>query len=192
MQAVLLAGGKGTRLRPFTTRIPKPLLPLGDLPIVEVVIRQLAESGIKRIAITLGHLAHLFSATVGDGSRFGVEIAYFFEEEPLGTAGPLRLIPGLEDPFLVMNGDLLTTLQYNRLIGAHLESRASATIAVHRRQLKIDFGVIVTAPDGRLIDYQEKPEISYQISMGINVLSRHVSRSFRPAAGLTCPISCWP
>jgi len=139
---------------------------------VEVAIRQLAASGIKRIAITLGHLAHLFSATVGDGSRFGVEIAYFREEEPLGTAGPLRMIPDLDDSFLVMNGDVLTTLDYNRLISAHVESRASATIAVREREVKTDLGVIVTTPDGRLLDYQEKPVISFKISMGINVLSR--------------------
>jgi NDP-sugar pyrophosphorylase family protein len=171
MQGVILAGGQGTRLRPFTATIPKPLLPLGDLPIVEVVIRQLAASGIRRIAIALGHLAHLFTAVVGDGSRFGVEIHYFHEEQPLGTAGALRNIPELEGPFLVMNGDVLTTLDYNRLISTHIENVASATIAVRRRDVKIDFGVITATPDGKLEDYQEKPVISYKVSMGINVLS---------------------
>jgi NDP-mannose synthase len=110
MQAILLAGGKGTRLRPFTATVPKPLLPHGDLPIVEVVIRQLAAIGIRRIAIALGHMAHLFSATIGDGSRFGVAIEYFIEDEPMGTAGPLRLVRDLGDHFLVINGDPLTTL----------------------------------------------------------------------------------
>src|SRR5947209_2104568 len=124
MQAVLLAGGKGTRLRPYTATIPKPLLPLGDLPIVEVVIRQLAAAGITRIVITLGHLAHLFAATIGDGARLGVAIAYHVEEEPLGTAGSLRLVPGLGEDFLVMNGDLLTTLDYRSLIRAHREGEA--------------------------------------------------------------------
>jgi NDP-sugar pyrophosphorylase family protein len=172
MQAILLAGGKGTRLRPFTATIPKPLLPLGDVPIVEVVIRQLASRGITRIAISLGHLAHLFSAVIGDGSRFGVTIDYYIEEEPLGTAGPLRLIPNLGDDVLVMNGDLLTTLDYRHLIDTHLSRGAWATIAVRHREVKIDLGVVVASDDGRLVDYQEKPVIHYDVSMGINVVSR--------------------
>lgn len=172
MQAILLAGGKGTRLRPFTATIPKPLLPLGDVPIVEVVIQQLASRGIRRIAISLGHLAHLFSATIGDGSRFGVTIEYYIEDEPLGTAGPLRLIRDLGDHALVMNGDLLTTLDYLQLIQTHVTSGAWATIAVRRREVKIDLGVVITSEDGRLLDYQEKPVICYDVSMGINVISR--------------------
>jgi NDP-mannose synthase len=172
MQAILLAGGKGTRLRPFTATIPKPLLPLGDLPIVEVVIRQLASRGITRIAVSLGHLAHLFSATIGDGSRFGVTIDYYIEEEPLGTAGPLRLVRDLDEHVLVMNGDLLTTLDYRQLIQSHLAKNAWATIAVRRREVKIDFGVVVTSENDRLLDYQEKPVIFYDVSMGINIISR--------------------
>ncbi len=172
MQAVILAGGKGTRLRPFTATIPKPLLPLGDLPIVEVVIRQLAAANIRRITIALGHLAHLFVATLGDGARFGVTIEYAIEDDPLGTAGPLRLVRDLEDHLLVMNGDLLTTLDYNHLIRAHVESEAWATIAVRRREVRIDLGVVVATEDGRLLDYQEKPVIPLNISMGINILAR--------------------
>ncbi len=172
MQAILLAGGKGTRLRPFTVTIPKPLLPLGDVPIVEVVIRQLAARGIRRIAVSLGHLAHLFSATIGDGSRFGVTIEYHVEEQPLGTAGPLRLIRDVGENVLVMNGDLLTTLDYRELIEAHLRSGAWATIAVRRRDVKIDLGVVVTSGDGRLLDYQEKPVYPFDVSMGIYVISR--------------------
>lgn len=172
MHAVILAGGKGTRLRPFTVTIPKPLLPLGDLPIVEVVVRQLAAAGIRRIALAVGHLAHLFAATIGDGSRFGVEIEYHLEEKPLGTAGPLRRIPDLGEHCLVINGDLLTTLDYGDLIRVHVESRAWATIAVRRRAVTVDYGVVVADPEGRLLDYQEKPEIAYEVSMGVNVLSR--------------------
>jgi NDP-sugar pyrophosphorylase family protein len=173
MQAVLLAGGNGTRLRPFTATIPKPLLPLGDVPIVEVVIRQLAAAGIRRVAIALGRLGHLFSATLGDGARFGVTIAYYPEDEPLGTAGPLRLIGDLGDHFLVMNGDLLTTLDYRHLIDAHVAAHPWATIAVRRRDVKVDLGVVVTAEDGRLLDYREKPVIPCEVSMGINVLAKH-------------------
>jgi NDP-mannose synthase len=172
MMAVILAGGKGTRLKPFTMTIPKPLLPLGDVPILEVVLRQLAEEGIVRVVLTLGHMAHLFSASFGDGSRFGIRLDYRIEPEPLGTAGPLRLIDDLEDDFLVMNGDLLTTLSYGELISLHREHRAWGTIALHRREVKVDYGVVRTTPTGLLDEYIEKPTIPYDVSMGINVLSR--------------------
>jgi NDP-sugar pyrophosphorylase family protein len=184
---VLLAGGKGTRLRPFTATIPKPLLPLGDVPIIEVVIRQLAAAGISRITIALGHLGHLFSATLGDGSRFGVTITYYPEDEPLGTAGPLRRIAELGDPFLVMNGDLLTTLDYRHLIDAHLAGDPWATIAVRRRDVKVDLGVVVTAEDGRLLDYREKPVIPCEVSMGINVLAKRTIDLIPPKGKFDMP-----
>jgi len=187
ISAVVLAGGRGARLRPFTATIPKPLLPLGDLPIVEVVIRQLAAAGIRRITISLGHMAHLFTAVVGDGSRFGVAIDYSMEDEPLGTAGSLLQVPDPGDRFLVVNGDLLTTLDYRRLIQAHAETDAWAMIAVRRREVKIDFGVVLTAPDGRLLDYQEKPVIAYDVSMGINVLSRQCLALIPPGRKFDMP-----
>src|SRR5712692_2653984 len=112
MDAVILAGGRGTRLKPFTMTIPKPLLPLGDVPILEVVIRQLAAAGITRIVLSVGHMAHLFSALIGDGRRWGVAVEYSLEDTPLGTAGPVRLVKDLSDVFIVMNGDVLTTLDY--------------------------------------------------------------------------------
>src|SRR5215472_14164507 len=115
MLGLILAGGKGTRLKPFTMTIPKPLLPVGDIPIVEVVIRQMAAAGIKRIALALGHMAPIFTAFIGDGSRWGVEIEYCLEDEPLGTAGVLRLVRNPPQTILVMNGDLLTTLDYRAL-----------------------------------------------------------------------------
>jgi NDP-mannose synthase len=169
--AVLLAGGKGTRLKPFTMSIPKPLLPVGDVPIVEVVIRQLAAAGIKRIVITLGHLAPLFTAFLGDGERFGVRIEYCLEEEPLGTAGPLRLVPSLGDVVLVMNGDVLTTLDYRALLKAHADSGAAATIAVSRRDVFVDYGVVKADRANRLVGFDEKPTLGYDVSMGVNVLS---------------------
>lgn len=172
MMAVILAGGKGTRLMPFTMTIPKPLLPLGDMPILEVVIRQLASAGIMRIALTLGHMGHLYTAFIGDGSRWGVRIEYYFEDKPLGTAGSLRLVEDPGDTFLVVNGDILTTLNYQDLIATHIGHDAWGTIAVTRREVHIDYGVIVTTEDGFLGDYREKPTIQYEVSMGINVLSR--------------------
>jgi NDP-sugar pyrophosphorylase family protein len=172
MMAVILAGGVGARLKPFTMNIPKPLLPLGDVPILDVVIRQLAAAGIDRIVLTLAHMPYLFSAWIGDGQRFGVRIEYAIEETPLGTAGPLRAITGLEEDFLVMNGDLLTTLDYREVIRAHLDRAAWGTIALSRREVRIDYGVIVSDAAGLLEDYIEKPTLPYAVSMGINVLNR--------------------
>ncbi|MGH7259195.1 MAG: sugar phosphate nucleotidyltransferase [Nitrospiraceae bacterium] len=182
MVAVILAGGAGTRLKPFTVTIPKPLLPLGETPILEVVIRQLAAAGIDRIVVALGYMPYLFTASIGDGSRWGVPINYCVEEQPLGTAGPLRLVKNLGEHFLVMNGDLLTTLDYRKLIAAHTDRRAFGTIAVSKRQVRIDYGVIVPGSGGLLKGYHEKPTLDYAVSMGINVLSRE-ALAFIPAAG---------
>lgn len=170
--AVILAGGKGARLRPFTLTIPKPLLPLGDVPILEVVLQQLARAGIQRVVLALGHMAHLFIASVGDGSRFGLQIEFCQEEEPLGTAGPLRQVPALEDHFLVMNGDLLTTLDYQELFERHLRTGAAATIAIHQREVRIDYGVVTPSADSLLAEYVEKPVLPYFVSMGVNVLAK--------------------
>lgn len=172
MMAVILAGGKGTRLRPYTMTIPKPLLPLGDVPILEVVLGQLAAAGFGRVVVTLGHMAHLFAAALGDGARFGLSIEYCVEEQPLGTAGSLRLIEAPASDMLVMNGDILTTLDYGVLLEHHRRTAAAATICLHRRAVHIDYGVVETAPDGSLDRYIEKPVIDYQVSMGINVVSK--------------------
>lgn len=182
MMAVILAGGKGTRLKPFTMTIPKPLLPLGDLPILQIVIQQLANAGVSRIVLTLGHMAHLFSAWVGDGKRWGVSIEAIQEEEPLGTAGSLRLIGNLEDDFIVMNGDLLTMLDYGALLRFHVNRAAWGTIALSRRTVEIDYGVVRSTADGNLEKYIEKPSIPYSVSMGINVLSRRCL-AYIPATG---------
>jgi NDP-sugar pyrophosphorylase family protein len=171
MMAVILAGGKGIRLKPFTMVIPKPLLPVGDLPIVEVVIRQLAATGIKRIAMMLGHMAQLFIASFGDGSRWGVKIEYYIEDEPLGTAGSLRMLKNPEKDLVVMNADILTTLDYRKIIKYHHGKKAFGTIAVTKRQANIDYGVIVKTKKGLLQEYKEKPVLEYDVSMGINVLS---------------------
>lgn len=182
MMAVILAGGRGTRLKPFTATIPKPLLPLGDIPILEVVLQQLAFSGFDRVVITLGHMAHLFHAVIGDGSRWKINIEYCLEEESLGTAGPLRLVNHPDDNFLVMNGDLLTTLDYRDLFNRHVSNSASGTIALHRREVNIDYGVVHVDNDGLLQEYIEKPTIPYTVSMGINVLSKRCV-NFIPEGG---------
>jgi NDP-sugar pyrophosphorylase family protein len=171
MLAVILAGGLGTRLRPYTVTIPKPLLPLGEIPILEVVVRQLVAAGFDRIVLTLGHMPHLFKAIFDDGRRFGVKIEYCTEHAPGGTAGAIRLVESLEPNFLVMNGDLLTTINYRDLLDVHEQRGADGTIAVTRREHKVDYGVIRIDDQGLLDGYDEKPTIDYRVSMGINVLS---------------------
>lgn len=172
MHAVILAGGKGTRLRPYTVSFPKPLMPIDDMPIIEVVVRQLARHGISDITMAVGHLAELLIAFLGNGERFGVRIAYSREDCPLGTAGPLRMISDLPETFLVMNGDLLTTLNYSDLIETHRRSGHDLTIACQRRTVRVDFGVLQTDDAGIVRDYLEKPTIPYLVSMGAYVFNR--------------------
>lgn len=174
MKAVILAGGKGTRLAPYTAVLPKPLMPMGDMPILEVVLRQLKSRGVEHVDIAVGHLAELICALFGDGSKLGLDIRYSIEDAPLGTAGPLTLIDGLDDTFLVMNGDILTTLDYADLVRHHKARGAAATIAMYTRQVKIDFGVLETDGHGRLRDIIEKPTKEYSVSMGIYVFEPRV------------------
>lgn len=174
MQAVIFAGGKGERLRPYTAMLPKPLLPIGDLPILEVVLRQLRRSGFTRVTLAVSYLAELVERLCGDGSRFGLDVRYSRESAPLSTAGPLKLVDGLDEAFLAMNGDVLTTIDYRALLDFHRAQRAAATIATHRRKVKVDLGVLEIDPDGSLIDYVEKPEFEYRVSMGVYALEPRV------------------
>ena len=182
MRAVILAGGKGQRLRPYTTVLPKPLMPIGDMPILEVVLRQLKRAGVTRVTMAVGHLAELLQAFFADGRRLGMEIDYSIEDRPLGTVGPLTLIPDLKDAgtFLMMNGDVLTTLDYQALIRRHIDSAAAATIATYRREVKIDFGVIETDSEDRLTGYVEKPSFDYRVSMGVYCFDARVLRLLSP------------
>ncbi|HUT15723.1 MAG TPA: sugar phosphate nucleotidyltransferase [Anaerolineae bacterium] len=191
MRAVILAGGKGTRLAPYTTVFPKPLVPIGDMPILEVVVRQLRGAGVNQITMAVGHLAELLMAFFGDGSRFRVQIDYSREDQPLGTAGPLAQIGGLEDTFLVMNGDVLTTLDYTALVTYHRERRAAATIAMHQRSVKIDLGVIEVSDDNRVVEYIEKPTHDYRVSMGIYVFEPSVLRYVERGVRLDFPELIW-
>jgi NDP-mannose synthase len=173
-QAVILAGGKGSRLGPYTTVLPKPLLPIGEKAILDVVVHQLRDYGFTEVTIAVGYLAHLVRAVMGDGSRYGVRIDYHEEEEPLGTVGPLAMIDGLDDSFLVMNGDVLTALDYAEFVNVHRESGNVLTIASHRRVVRTDYGVLhvdgQTGETGRVSGFEEKPEIPYVVSMGVYVL----------------------
>lgn len=167
MRAVILAGGKGTRLAPYTTVLPKPLMPIGEMPILEIVIRQLAQHQFNNLTLAVGYLAELLMAYCGDGSKFGVNIQYSREEQPLGTAGPISLVPDLNDTFLVMNGDLLTTIDYSDMLRYHRERGALATIACFQRDVKIDLGVIEVDSNNWVANYIEKPTYHYSVSMGI-------------------------
>lgn len=173
VKAILLAGGKGTRLRPLTAVFPKPLVPLGHKPIIEVLLSKLKNSGLTDITISTGYLAGLVMAICGDGSKFGVNIDYIGEDEPLGTAGPISLVENLTEDFVVMNGDLLTTLNFKKMIAYHREQEADVTIGIHRREVKIDFGVVDTE-DGVFKGFREKPTFNFDVSMGFNILSKRI------------------
>ena len=190
MQALILAGGKGTRLRPYTTVLPKPLMPIGDLPILEIILRQLKASGFDSVILAVGYMHHLFQSFFQDGSRYGLKIEYSFEDEPLGTAGPISLaLDRLEEVFLMMNGDLLTTIDYAGLLHHHCQSGMAATIAMHRRTVNIDYGVINYDDENQLIGYNEKPSYHFDVSMGINVMNKHaISEVIKPGVYQDIPM----
>jgi NDP-mannose synthase len=171
LRAVILAGGKGVRLHPFTINFPKPLVPLGDTPVIEVLMRRLILSGITDITLTLGHLAELIKAYFQHRRQLvqQLKLRFIEEEEPTGTAGSLSLIPGLTNTFLVMNGDLLTDLDFHALVDFHRRQKALLTIATHTRSVKIDLGVLECDAAHRVTGYREKPEHRYQVSTGVYV-----------------------
>lgn len=187
MRAIILAGGKGTRLAPYTTVFPKPLMPIDDMPILEIVIRQLKRHGFDEVTLAVGHLAELLMAYCGDGSKFGVKLDYSREEKPLGTSGPLALIPNLDETFLVMNGDLLTTIDYGDMLRRHRERGAIASIACHQRDVKIDFGVIEAGADNWIENYIEKPTLHYSVSMGIYIFEPEIMNYVPKGAYLDLP-----
>jgi len=174
MRALILAGGKGTRLAPYTSVLPKPLLPIGDRAILEIVVEQLVAARFTQLTFCVGYLSHLIQALFNSGDGRGVKIDYIRERDPLGTAGPLRLASGLDETFLVMNGDVLTKLDYADLVRHHAESGNALTIATHARTVRIDYGVLHLDGDSRLQAYDEKPELPMVVSMGIYILEPHV------------------
>ena len=172
-RAVVLAGGRGTRLAPYTSVLPKPLMPIGDQAILEIVLRQLHRYGILHVTLSVGYLSHLIQAVIGDGSAHGLSVEHVREEHALGTAAPLRLIDGLDSTFLVMNGDILTKLDYRELVRYHREQKNLVTIAAKKRLIKIDYGVLHVGSNGdrgRLRRFVEKPESTSRVSMGIYIM----------------------
>ena len=175
MRAIILAGGKGTRLKPYTVTIPKPLVPIGgEMPILEIIIRQLARAGFDHITLAVNHLANLIMAFFGDGSLWNVKIDYSLEETPLSTIGPLTLIPDLPDNFLVMNGDILCNLNYSDFYNYHIHSDNDVTVSTFKRESKIDFGVLQYNDNNLVVSFIEKPTYYFEVSMGIYCLNRRV------------------
>ena len=184
---VILAGGRGTRLAPYTSVLPKPLMPVGEQSILEIVVGQLAECGAREINLCVGYLAHLIRAVFDHRVRRDVEITYIYEEDALGTAAPLRLVNGLDDTFIVMNGDVLTTLDYRELLRHHRERGNLLTIATHNRSIKIDYGMLHLDVAERVQAFEEKPEIVSPVSMGIYVMDPEVLEYIPPDAKFDFP-----
>ena len=187
MKAVVLAGGKGTRLAPYTTVFPKPLMPLGDVPVLDVLLRRLVHSGVNKVVLSVGYLAELVMAYCGDGSRYGVDLTYVREEEPLGTAGPLTIIPDLDETFYLLNGDVLTNLDYRDFARYHQQESCTATIAMYSKPVNITLGVIEANETSDITDYIEKPTLHYQVSMGVYAFSETVLRYIEPWKYLDFP-----
>ena len=175
MRAVILAGGKGTRLKPYTTLIPKPLVPIGGkYSILEVVLMQLADAGFSHVTLAVNHLANLIQAFFGDGEKWGIKIDYSLEDKPLNTIGPLTLINDLPENFLVMNGDILCDLDYRKFIDTHIANNADVSVSSFRRDVKVDFGVLEYNKQNHLTAFREKPEYHFDVSMGIYCINKRV------------------
>lgn len=173
-RAVILAGGKGTRLKPYTISLPKPLVPIGELPIIEIIIRQLAKYGFDHITITVNHMAEIIKAYCGDGSKWNVKIDYSLEDKPLSTMGPLKLIKDLPEDFLVMNGDVLTDLDLEKFYNNHVTNKNIFTISAYARLQKVDYGVLEVGSDNELVNFVEKPITQYNVSMGVYMASKKI------------------
>ena len=188
---MILAGGEGTRLRPYTTVLPKPLMPIGDRPVLDIVVRQLRAHGFGRITIATGYLAELIEAFFSAGEKYGIPIDYYREHEPLGTVGALALIEGLaDDDILVMNGDVLTDIDYGALLERHRASDAAATIATKVRNVQISLGVLRFGDEGdntRLTGYDEKPTLDYIASMGVYCFAPRALSLIKPGERLDFP-----
>ncbi|MCP4219327.1 MAG: NTP transferase domain-containing protein [bacterium] len=173
MKAIILAGGKGTRLKPYTYILPKPLVPVGEKPILAVLINQLKKYGINDLVLCVNHMAELIMSYFGNGDKFGVNISYSMESDPLGTIGPLKLIKDLPENFLLMNGDLLTDIDFTDLYDFHMKSGAPVTVGYCTREVNIDFGVMEIA-NHRITGFVEKPRYDYMVSMGVYVFNKRV------------------
>jgi NDP-sugar pyrophosphorylase family protein len=174
LTAVVLAGGKGSRLMPHTAELPKPLVEIGGRPVVEYLLNRLKTGGVGRVIMAVNHMADQIEHSLGDGSRFGLQIEYSHEPKPLSTVGPIRLIKSLPENFVVANGDILTDLDIGALYRCHIERRAELTVATYRGTEKIDFGVLELDSENTVTGFREKPDYHFIVSMGIYVFNRSV------------------
>jgi NDP-sugar pyrophosphorylase family protein len=175
MRAVILAGGMGTRLKPYTYSLPKPLMPIGgEMPILEIILKQLKKNGFNYITIAVNYMAKIIKAFFGDGTDWGLKIDYSLEKKPLSTIGPLTLIENLPENFLVMNGDILTDLNYKQFFKWHIDNENDVSVATFKRIQKVDFGVLKYNEHQEIFDFVEKPELTFDVSMGIYGLNKRV------------------
>ena len=175
LTAVILAGGQGTRLRPYTSVLPKPLVPVNGKPILEIIINQLKKNKFKNIIICLNEKNNLIKVYFGDGSKFGVKISYVYEKKPLSTMGPLKLLKKIPKNFLVMNGDILTSLNFLDFFKSHLTSQRIFSVAVKSIFYKVDYGIL-EFKEKKLKEFLEKPSFNYHVSMGVYVASKKLTK----------------
>ena len=187
MHAIIMAGGKGTRLAPYTAVLPKPLMPVGDTPILGLLLRQLSAHGIKEVTMAVGHLAPLLIAYFGSGERYNLKITYHLEEKPLGTAGAIGGIAVGAENFLVLNGDLLTDLNFSDLIAYHRSTNATATVGICKRTVKISLGVVTIDDNCNMTDYVEKPSYDFNASMGVYVFGPRAAHFVKKDVRLDLP-----
>lgn len=173
-RAIILAGGKGTRLRPYTLVLPKPLMPIGEYPILEVIIRQLVKYEFDHITLAVNHQADLFKTYFSNGEKWGIKIDYILEDSPLGTFGPLSIINDLPENFLVMNGDVLSDINFSKFYNEHILNKRLFTISSKYREQYIDYGVLETNKDMYLSDFVEKPTNTFEVSMGVYMVNRNI------------------
>lgn len=174
MEAVILAGGQGTRLRPHTDEIPKPLLPVGGRPVAEILLKQMQKTGVKHVFLAVNHRSEQIITAIGDGRKYGLKIDYSQEKQPLSTVGPLKLIKNLPENFIVANADVLTDLNFNDIFQTHLKNKANLTVATYARTLPTDFGVLTVSDSGMAVGFNEKPVFNFIVSMGIYVFSKSI------------------
>lgn len=188
MQAVILAGGKGTRLRPYTSVLPKPLMPIGEFPIIEIILRRLERAGVTEVVIAIGYLGSLIQTYLEQSPiSKRLKIRYHLEDQPLGTAGAIGTIEGLEGPFFVMNGDLLSTIDFRAMFARHLAADAALTVGVVTTRVQIQLGVLTLDGTEQITGYDEKPTKSYAASMGIYVYSPRAKALIQPGVYLDAP-----
>jgi len=173
-RAIILAGGKGTRLYPYTWILPKPLMPIGEMPILEVIIKQLVDNGFDHITLAVNHMAEIIKAFFGDGTKWGIKIDYSLEDKPLSTMAPVKLIKDLPDNFLIMNGDVLTDLDFSDLYNYHTQRQNIFTISSYSRSQLNDYGVLEVGEDRKLFGFREKPTTHFEVSMGVYMASKQI------------------